>query len=91
MRFVPQTESRQTEQTGGRLLRRAPPLKRHPTRTRHREQATVPRRLRGVGGQGVVGAVIGNEFLQVGEEGHWVTALLPREFVGINHAQPSLK
>ncbi len=46
---------------------------------------------RGVGGQGVVGAVIGNEFLQVGEEGHWVTALLPREFVGINHAQPSLK
>jgi hypothetical protein len=65
-------QRRRPEQIQLGILRRHPPLKRDPTRTRHREQIAIPRRLRGVGGQGAVGATIGNEFLQVGEEGHWV-------------------
>ncbi len=50
---------------------RHPPPKRDPTRTRHREQqVAIPRRLRGVGGQGAVGAVVGREPLEVGEQVH---------------------
>ena len=44
-----------------RILRRHPPPKHHPTPTHHREQIAIPRRLRGVGGQGAVWAVVMDE------------------------------
>ena len=53
-----------------RILGRDPALKHHPTRTRHREQVSIPRRLRGVGGQGAVGAMIAEELLEFGEQVH---------------------
>ena len=56
-------QRRESQQISVRFLRRDPPAKHHPTRARHGEQIATPRRLRGVGGQRAVGAVIGNEFL----------------------------
>jgi hypothetical protein len=44
-----------------RILGRDPPLKHHSTRARHGEQIAIPRRLRGVGGQGAVGVVVVDE------------------------------
>jgi hypothetical protein len=55
------------------VLRRDPPPKPHPTRTRHCEQVAIPDGLRGVAGQRAVPAVIVNEVFKVGEEVHWVS------------------
>jgi hypothetical protein len=47
---------------------RHPPPKHHPTRTRHCEQIAIPRRLRGVGGQGAVETMVMGELFEVGEK-----------------------
>jgi hypothetical protein len=52
------------------MLRRDPPPKHHPTRTRHREPIAIPRGLGGVAGHGAVRAVVGDELFKVGEETH---------------------
>src|SRR4029450_8388520 len=49
------------------ILGRHPALKHDATRTRHREQIAIPRRLRGVGGQRAVGVVVVDELPKVGE------------------------
>jgi hypothetical protein len=55
------------------ILWRHPTLKHHAARTRHRKQVSVPRRLRGVGGQGVVGAVVTDKLLELGKQVIFVT------------------
>jgi hypothetical protein len=49
------------------ILRRHPPPKHYPTRARRREQVAIPRRLRGVGGQGAVGTMGVDEVGEVGQ------------------------
>ena len=68
--FCYQSVQRRPHQVQLGIHRRDSPLKGDATRTRHREQIAIPRRLRGVGGQGAVGAVVGDELFKVGEEGH---------------------
>jgi len=50
------------------ILRRDPPPKHHPTRTRHREQVAIPRGLRGVCGEGAVGVVIADKVFKFCEQ-----------------------
>ncbi len=52
------------------ILRRHPPPKHHPTLTRHLEQVAIPCRLRGVGAQGAMGAVVVGEVFEVSEQVH---------------------
>ncbi len=52
------------------VLRRDPPLEHHPTRARHREQVVIPPRLRGVGGQGAVRAMVEDEVFYFRQEVH---------------------
>jgi hypothetical protein len=55
--------SGETEQIGHRVLGRDPALKREPARARHREQIPIPHGLRGVSGQGAVGAMVLRDLL----------------------------
>ena len=56
----------QTQRIQLSIQGRDPPLKHHPTRARHREQVTVPRGLRGIGGQRAVRTMVVDELLKVG-------------------------
>ena len=53
------------------IQRRHPTLKHYPTRARYRGAIAIPRRCGGVGGQGDVGAVVDDEFLEVGQQDHF--------------------
>jgi hypothetical protein len=68
------------------ILRRHPPFKHHTTLARHGEQIAIPRGLRGVGGQGAVGAM-GVDELFKGLRGG---SLGSREVVGIDHKPTEL-
>jgi len=66
-------EPRPSNQVGVSIDGCHPPPKHHSTRTRHREQVAIPRRVRVIGSQGAVRAMIVDEVLEVGEKVHWVT------------------
>src|SRR5262249_4175136 len=70
LRYFSSTKRRST-----RLHRRDPSFENHPTRARHRQQVAVPRRLRRVAGHPVVLAVLADESLKVGDQGHplWIS------------------
>ncbi len=57
------------------ILRRDPPPKHHPACTRHHEQIAIPRRLRSVGGQRAMGAMIMDKFLKGSEKWEHSAAL----------------
>jgi hypothetical protein len=61
-------QRREAQQVSVRFFRRD--HRSNTTRARDSEQIIIPRRLRGVGGQGTVGAVNGDELCEIREEVH---------------------